>query len=70
MGEQEMKAEEGEYRLRDSAEALLFEDDAKPDVYVGMDTNPVYAPLLPMHTAVPPPPLGELRAVAPQVPCG
>ena len=37
--------------------ALLFKDDLQPNVYIGMDTDPANAPLLPMPTAVPPPPL-------------
>ena len=37
----------------------MYEDDAKPDVYVGMDVDPANAQLLPMPTAVPPPPLGS-----------
>ena len=37
----------------------MYEDDAGPDVYAGMDVEPANAPLLPMPTAVPPPPLGS-----------
>ena len=37
----------------------MYEDDAGPDVYAGMDVDPANAPLLPMPTAVPPPPLGS-----------
>ena len=54
----EMGVEEGEYAPSDSAMALLFEDDARPDVYVGIDADPANAPLLPMPSAVPPPSLG------------
>ena len=42
-----------------SALPLMYEDDAGPDVYVGMNMDPANAPLLPMPTAVPPPPLGS-----------
>ena len=51
--------EEMEYRPSDSAVALLFKDDPGPGVYVGMDTDPANAPLQPMPTAVPPPPVGS-----------
>ena len=51
--------EEVEYGPGDSAVALMYEDDTGPDVYVGMDTGPANAPLLPMPTAVPPPALGS-----------
>ena len=37
----------------------MYEDDAGPDVYAGMDVDPAHAPLRPMPTAVPPPPLGS-----------
>ena len=37
----------------------MYEDDAGPDVYAGMDVDPANAPLLPMPTAVPPPPMGS-----------
>ena len=37
----------------------MFEDDAGPDVYAGMDEDPANEPLRPMPTAVPPPPLGS-----------
>ena len=37
----------------------MYEGDAGPDVYAGMDLDPANAPLLPMPTAVPPPPLGS-----------
>ena len=49
--------EEVEYGPGESALALMYDDDAEPDVYVGMDVDPANAPLLPMPTAVPPPPL-------------
>ena len=48
--------EEEEYGPGESALARMYED-AEPDVYVGMDPDPANAPLLPMPTAVPPPPL-------------
>ena len=35
----------------------MYEDDAGPDVYAGMDVDPAHAPLRPMPTAMPPPPL-------------
>ena len=47
------------YGPGESALALMYEDDAGPDVYAGMDVDPANAPLLPMPTAVPPPPLGS-----------
>ena len=52
---------EGEeaYRPGESALALMYEDDAEPHVYVGMEVGPVNEPLLPMPTALPPPPLGS-----------
>ena len=37
----------------------MYEDDAGPDAYAGMDVDPAHAPLRPMPTAVPPPPLGS-----------
>ena len=37
----------------------MYEDNAGPDVYAGMDVDPANAPLQPMPTAVPPPPLGS-----------
>ena len=50
---------EMECRTSDSVVALLFEDDLGPNIYVGMDTDPANAPLLPVPTAVTPFP-GEL----------
>ena len=60
-GEQEAEEVEDEeaYGPGQSALALMFEDDAGPDVYAGMDEDPVNEPLRPMPTAVPPPPLGS-----------
>ena len=49
--------EEVEYGPGDSVVALMYEDNTGPDVYVGMDTDPANARLLPMPTAVPPPPV-------------
>ena len=43
----------------ESALALMYQDDARPDVYAGMDVDPANAPLRPMPTAVPPPPMGS-----------
>ena len=61
--EEEQEAEEfGDeeaYGPGESALALMYEDDAGPDVYAGMDVGPARAPLRPMPTAVPPPPLGS-----------
>ena len=61
--EEEQKAEEVEdeeaYGPGESALALMYEDDAGPDVYAGMDVDPAHAPLRPMPTAVPPPSLGS-----------
>ena len=61
--EEEQEAEEVEdeeaYGPGESALALMYEDDAGPDVYAGMDVDPAHAPLRPMPTAVPPPPLGS-----------
>ena len=37
----------------------MYEDDAGPDVYAGMDEDPANAPRRPKPTAVPPPPLGS-----------
>ena len=37
----------------------MYEDDTGPDVSSGMDVDPADAPLRPMPTAVPPPPLGS-----------
>ena len=51
--------DEEAYGPGDSALALMFEDDAGPDVYAGMDEDPANEPLRPMPTAVPPPPLGS-----------
>ena len=60
-GEQEAEGEVDEeaYGPGVSALALMYEDDAGPDVYAGMDEDPANAPLRPMPTAVPPPPLGS-----------
>ena len=60
-GEQEAEGEGDEeaYGPGESALALMFEDDAGPDVYAGMDEDPANEPLRPMPTAVPPPPLGS-----------
>ena len=61
--EEEQEAEEVEdeeaYGPGESALALMYEDDAGPDVYAGMDVDPAHAPLRPMPIAVPPPPLGS-----------
>ena len=59
-GEQEAEDEGDEeaYGPGESVLALMYEDDAGPDVYAGMDVDPANAPLRPMPTAVPPPPLG------------
>ena len=60
-GEQEAEGEGDEeaYGPGESALALMYEDDAGPDVYAGMDEDPANAPVRPMPTAVPPPPLGS-----------
>ena len=60
-GEQEAEGEGDEeaYGPGESALALMYDDDAGPDVYAGMDEDPANAPLQPMPTAVPPPPLGS-----------
>ena len=55
----ENKEDEEAYGPGESALALMYEDDAGPDVYAGMDVDPANAPLRPMPTAVPPPPLGS-----------
>ena len=61
--EEEQGAEEVEdkeaYGPGDSVVALMYEDDARPDVYAGMDVDAAHAPLRPMPTAVPPPVLGS-----------
>ena len=57
--EAEDKGDEEAYGPRESALALMYEDDARPDVYAGMDVDPANVPLLPMPTAPPPPPLGS-----------
>ena len=51
--------DEEAYGPGESALALMYEDDAGPDVYAGMDEDPANEPLRPMPTAVPPPPLGS-----------
>ena len=60
-GEQEAEGEGDEeaYGPGESALPLMYEDDAGPDVYTGMDVDPANAPLRPMPTAVPPPPMGS-----------
>ena len=50
--------EEMEYGPSDLMLAVMYEDDIGSNVYVSMDTDPANAPLLPMPTAVPPPPWG------------
>ena len=57
--EEECEGDEEAYGPGESALALMFEDDAGPDVYAGMDEDPANEPLRPMPTAVPPPPLGS-----------
>ena len=57
--EAESVEEEEAYEPGEWALALMYEDDAGPDVYASMDVDPANAPLLPMPTAVPPPPLGS-----------
>ena len=57
--EHEAEGDEEAYRPGESALGLMYEDDTGPDVYAGMDVDPASAPLLPMPTAVPPPPLGS-----------
>ena len=59
--EQETEDEEDEeaYGPGEWALALMYEDDAGPDVYAGMDVDPANAPLRPMPPVVPPPPLGS-----------
>ena len=59
MQEAEIVEDEEAYEPGGSALPLMYEDDAGPDVYAGMDLDPANAPLLPMPTAVPPPPLGS-----------
>ena len=58
--EEEQEAAEVEdeeaYGPGESALALMYEEDAGPEVYAGMDVDPANAPLRPMPTAVPPPP--------------
>ena len=60
-GEQKAEGEGDEeaYGPGESALALMYEDDAGPDVYAGMDVDPANAPVRPMPTAVPPPPMGS-----------
>ena len=60
-GEQKAKGkgDEEAYGPGESALALMYGDDARTDVYAGMDADPANAPLRPMPTAVPPPPLGS-----------
>ena len=57
--EAEGEGDEEAYGPGESVLALMYEDDAGPDVYAGMDEDPANAPLRPMPTAVPPPPLGS-----------
>ena len=57
--EAENKEDEEAYGPGESALALMYEDDAGPDVYACMDEDPANAPLGPMPVAVPPPPLGS-----------
>ena len=57
--EAENEGDEEAYGPGESALALMYEDDAGPDVYAGMDVDPANAPVLPMPSAVPPPPLGS-----------
>ena len=59
MREAESVEDEEAYEPGQSALTLIYEDDAGPDVYAGMDVDLANAPLLPMPTAVLPPPLGS-----------
>ena len=63
-GEQEAEGEGDEeaYGPGESARALMYEDDARPDVYAGMDLDHAHCGAAPSH--------GELWAAAMQVPCG
>ena len=51
--------EEEEYGPGESVLALMYKDNAEPDVCAGMDVDPANAQLLLMPTAVAPPPLGS-----------
>ena len=51
--------QETEHGPNDPTVALMHEDDTGPEIYVGMDTDPANAPLLPMPTAAPPPHQGS-----------
>ena len=62
--EAEGEGDEEAYGPGESALALMYEDDAGPDVYAGMDVEPANAPLRPMPTAVPPPPRGAVSGGA------
>ena len=55
--EAEKKGDEEAYGPGEPALALMYEDDAKPDVHAGMDVDQTNAPLLPMPTAVLHPPM-------------
>ena len=57
--EEECEGDEEAYGPGESALTLMFEDDAGPDVYAGMDEDPANEPLRPMPIAVPTPPLGS-----------
>ena len=59
--EQEAVNEEDKeaYGPGESALALMYENDAGPDVSASMDVDPAHAPLRPIPTAVPPPFLGS-----------
>ena len=57
--EAESMGDEEAYGPGESALAVMYEDDAGPEVYAGMDVDPANAPLVPKPTAVPPPPLGS-----------
>ena len=57
--EAENNGDQEAYGPGELALALMYEDNAGPDVYAGMDVDPANVPLLPMPTAVPPPPLGS-----------
>ena len=55
----EDEGDEEAYGPGESVLAFMYEDDDGPDVYAGMDVDPANAPLRPMPTAAPPPPLGS-----------
>ena len=59
MQEGESMGDEEAFEPGELGLALMYEVNAGPSVYADMDVDPANTPLLPVPTAVPPPPVGS-----------